>query len=286
MNLCIGDRIDTADWPGLPLGRFAPQGHGAALPVAAAQDTLFIWKDGASPAQVRSRGTGLHYARHDRVLDFMARDEEAFITHDSPEAVGECLLVAMPPEIRQTFGEPMRRGSPLSSRFNFADPFIYESARILERECRAGAPGGRLLVESISTALVTYFTSTHAATPNPIASASRGGPGRLSTMLQTRLIRYVDDHLAENIGLHEMAQQIGKSPAQFMRLFTRTFAQSPHRFVLGCRIERAKWLLRTDRFSVAEVSAACGFSSPSHFGSAFRLRTGSTPSQFRAARAV
>lgn len=283
MNLCIGERIDNADWPGLALGRFAPQGHGAALPVAAAQDTLFIWKNGSSSAQVRSRGMGHHYARHERVLDFMAKDEEAFITHDSPETAGECLLVAVPPEIRESLDWPTGQRPWFQSRFDFIDPFIYESARVLERECRSGAPGGRLLVESISTALVAYLVAAHAANPNakPVAGASRGGPGRLSTGLQARLVRYVDEHLAENIGLNEMAQQIGKSPAQFMRLFTRTFAESPHRFVLNRRIEKAKWLLRTDRHSVADISADCGFSSPSHFASAFRTRTGTTPGQFR-----
>ena len=96
MNLCLGQRLDEPGWTGLPLGHFAPLGHETALPVAASQDTLFFWKAGASPASVRHRGNPQRYERGDRVIDFMAADEEAFIAHDRPEAPGEALVVAIP----------------------------------------------------------------------------------------------------------------------------------------------------------------------------------------------
>ena len=40
---CRGGPLCPPGWTGLPLGRFAPPGHAASLPVAAVQDTLFVW---------------------------------------------------------------------------------------------------------------------------------------------------------------------------------------------------------------------------------------------------
>src|SRR5689334_16336309 len=100
MNLCIGEPLCPPGWTGLPLGRFAPPGHDEALPVAAFQDTLFVWNDGASSARVCGETGELHYARHDGVLDLMSTDEECYIRHDKPEAPGSCLLVAFPTEMR------------------------------------------------------------------------------------------------------------------------------------------------------------------------------------------
>ena len=279
MNLFIGERIGGADWSGLPLGRFAPRGQGTAMPVAAAQDTLFLWRDGASAAQVRTRERLLHYERHSRVLDFMARDEEVFITYDTPEVVGECLLVALPPEIQAAYTDCPALAIP--SRFAFEDPFVYETACVLEQQCIGHEPWGRLFTESVSAALVSYFVARYGSAPRFPATAPRGSPGRLSTAHQSRILCFIESRLGEDLSLRDLAERIGASPAHFMRLFTRTFAQSPHQFVLNRRIEKAKGLLRLQHHSLAEVSMACGFGSPSHFGVAFRQRTGMTPHQFR-----
>ena len=123
MNLCLGERLDEPGWTGPPLGRFAPLGHEKALPVAASQDTLFLWKTGASPASVRCRGNPQQYERGAGVIDFMAADEEAFIAHDRPEAPGEALVVALTPHARATLAESSAT-TRFSSRFGFADPLV------------------------------------------------------------------------------------------------------------------------------------------------------------------
>ena len=212
----------------------------------------------------------------------MARDEEAFITYDTPEAAGECLLVAMPAEVQAAYTDCPALVIP--SQFAFDDPFIYESARVLEQQCIRHEPWGRLFTESVSAALVSYFVARYGGASRSPATPSKGSPGRLSTAHQSRILCYIESRLGENISLRQLAERVGASPAHFMRLFTRTFAQSPHQFVLNQRIERAKGLLLLQHHSLAEISMACGFRSQSHFGVAFRQRTGMTPHQFRVAR--
>ena len=75
------------------------------------------------------------------------------------------------------------------------------------------------------------------------------------------------------------------SPYHFARLFQRSTGLPPHQFVVRTRIERAAALLGDPELSVAAVSRAVGFRTPSHFSNVFRRVTGETPSAYRARRA-
>jgi len=281
MNLCIGERIDGPDWTGLPLGRFAPPGHGSSLPVAAAQDTLFVWKAGASSAHVRWQKHQRRYARHDGVIDIMAVDDEAYILHDQPEAPGECLLVALPREVRESFDLGEFRRTQFSSDFGFADSLLHQLAVALEVHCRAGQPAGGLYTQTLSAALVAHACTHY---PRPVDAPGRvpkSGPGRLSTALQNRVYRFMQEHLASDISLSELAALTGYSQVHFLRLFRRTFQKTPYQLVLQLRIDRAKRLLKGDCHSLSDVAVACGFADQSHFGAAFSRMVGTSPGKFR-----
>lgn len=284
MNVCIGERLDTPAWSGPPLGRFAPPGHGAMLPVAAMQDTLFVWKEGASAAHVRSGGQVQHYARGTRVADVMGMHEEAFIAHDVPEAPGECLLVAVHPEVREQYCPELKPGASLRNRFGLLDPLLCELACALERQCVEGEPLGALYTESLATMLVSCVLAKYAGDAAGAMPPSRSGPGGLAPAQQARICGHIRERLGENISLRELAELTGYSPAHFMRLFQQTFGQSPHQFLLDQRVERAKLLLRGDHHTLSDVALACGFSSPSHFGASFARRTGMSPGRYRSAR--
>lgn len=49
------------------------------------------------------------------------------------------------------------------------------------------------------------------------------------------------------------------------------------------RMKHARALLDEGKLSVAEISLACGFSTPSYFSTAFREYYGKTPSEYLAA---
>ncbi|HEY4069457.1 MAG TPA: AraC family transcriptional regulator [Burkholderiaceae bacterium] len=281
MNLCVGQRLDNISWTGLPLGRFAPPGHGPSLPVAAAQDTVFVWRNGASAARVRSRRKVIHYARHEGVVDIMAADEEAFISHDDPETPGECLLVAIPPELREQWGSLRARRDDLPSRFGFIDPHLTELATALERQCLAGEPYGRLYTESLSLALVAYAVAKY-ADPDPKGSAAAVTmAGRFTSAQQNRLHRFVEENIGAGLSLVELAKVVNYSPQHFSRLFRSSFGTSPHRYVLQLRIEHAKRMLRADHHSLSEIAAACGFADHSHFSTAFARGAGVSPGRYR-----
>jgi AraC family transcriptional regulator len=96
-----------------------------------------------------------------------------------------------------------------------------------------------------------------------------------------RLVAFVEEHLGGNIGLTDLAHQVGYSPDHLARMFKKSFGVPLYQYVLRRRVERAKGLLRDRSHSIAEVALACGFATQSHFTAAFKARMGVTPGAYR-----
>jgi AraC-like DNA-binding protein len=80
-----------------------------------------------------------------------------------------------------------------------------------------------------------------------------------------------------------MARAARLSPAHFSREFRRTFGESPHRYLLTRRLERAAALLRTTDRTVADICCMVGLTSVGSFTTSYRRMFGMTPTEYRAA---
>lgn len=96
-----------------------------------------------------------------------------------------------------------------------------------------------------------------------------------------RACDYARAHLDGDVSIAAMASVAAMSPWHFARCFREVTSETPHAFVVACRIERAKALMIAGDQSIAEIAYACGFASQSHFGQAFRRATGTTPARWR-----
>src|SRR5215213_216980 len=90
----------------------------------------------------------------------------------------------------------------------------------------------------------------------------------------------IDRHYARQLDVRALAREAYASSAHFSRCFKRAFGETPHRYLVRRRIERAQELLRGTERPVTEVSLEVGFASPSSFSHAFRELTGGTPSAY------
>ena len=105
-------------------------------------------------------------------------------------------------------------------------------------------------------------------------------------MPRTRLNRVfalVQEKLADNIRLMELAEAVGMSVFHFAKMLKKSTSQSPYQYVMARRIETAKQLLRNQAMSVLEVSVRTGFVDQRHFTKVFRRKIGVSPTEFRAA---
>jgi AraC-like DNA-binding protein len=92
-----------------------------------------------------------------------------------------------------------------------------------------------------------------------------------------------DARYFEPIRVEDMARAARLSPAHFSREFRRTFGESPHRYLLTRRLERAAALLRTTDRTVAEICCMVGLTSVGSFTTSFRRMFDQTPTEYRAA---
>ena len=102
--------------------------------------------------------------------------------------------------------------------------------------------------------------------------------------LNRRLLRArdaMDRAYAEPLNVRAVAAVAHISEAHFIRSFRRAFGETPHRYLLRRRIERAKDLLRSTDRSVTDICFDVGFISLGTFSRTFREIIGQTPSDYR-----
>lgn len=90
----------------------------------------------------------------------------------------------------------------------------------------------------------------------------------------------IDRDFAEPLDVPALAREAHASRAHFVRSFKRAFGETPHRYLLRRRIERAKELLRNTPLSVTEISLDVGFRSLGSFSTAFRALVGESPREY------
>lgn len=91
----------------------------------------------------------------------------------------------------------------------------------------------------------------------------------------------MDRTFAEPLDIAALARIAHVSPAHFIRTFTATFHETPHRYLQRRRVERAMFLLRRTESSVTEICFQVGFSSLGSFSRTFTAIVGETPSRHR-----
>jgi len=96
-----------------------------------------------------------------------------------------------------------------------------------------------------------------------------------------RAIEFIHDNHGRELATSEIAEAAYLSEFHFARLFKKLTGQTPHAYLAGIRIERARRLLSETDLSIAEIGERVGYQSASHFTKVFRESTGSTPTQFK-----
>jgi AraC family transcriptional regulator len=104
--------------------------------------------------------------------------------------------------------------------------------------------------------------------------------GLPATVLR-RLMDHVENRLDQPIALRSLADVAGLSPMHFARRFRQATGMSPHAYVTGRRVAKAREALADRRRALAQIALDCGFSSQAHLTTVFGQAVGLTPGRYR-----
>ena len=157
------------------------------------------------------------------------------------------------------------------------DSFIASMAQNAMQEMLRGHAAEQSFAEGFGKLLTIHGLRSYSDGIGHIA----GVKGGLAANRLCRVIRYIDEHLDEDISLLDLAMVTGLTPDHFGAAFKTSIGKTPHRYHIERRIHRAKELLLDVTLTIAQVAHEVGFSSQSHFTASFHKTTGMSPSEFR-----
>ena len=91
----------------------------------------------------------------------------------------------------------------------------------------------------------------------------------------------MEANLETPLSCAELVRRVGLSARQLQRLFKRYLGETPTRYYMGLRLDRAKQLLQQTSMPILSVGLACGFVSASHFSKCYSEHFGKKPSEER-----
>jgi AraC family transcriptional regulator len=164
-------------------------------------------------------------------------------------------------------------------RLFFDDAALWGTVQKLNWLIENPSQGSRLYADALISVLGVELARLQNGWPAPVKPARGGLAG-----WQQRIVRdYIEENVANDIPLADLAALARLSPTHFSRAFKGSFGVSPQRYQLERRIEQAKRLLADQSRSITEISLSCGFEFPGNFTTAFRKATAKTPTEFRRA---
>jgi AraC family transcriptional regulator len=192
--------------------------------------------------------------------------------------IGEFLAVRLQPQFVLCAANGLigSDGLEIATRFGVEDSLLRAGALALKAEAEAGSPGGRLYAESVGTALAVHLVRRYSMHTRSTGEVTGG----LSRIQLRGVVDFIHAHIDEEISLSVLASVAGLSPFHFTRLFKRSTGLAPHRFVIRCRVEKAKELLQAQR-PLVDIALSVGFCNQSHLAEHFKRAYGMTPKTFR-----
>jgi len=169
------------------------------------------------------------------------------------------------------------RSVEIRNRFQVRDTQLEYIGWALREEMECGCPCGPIYIESLAMAVATRLICCHSSRPVQMRSPNK----RLSDRRLRQVFAYIEENLAGNISLGDLAAVVDLSISHFKVLFREAVGLSAHQYLIRRRVERAKNLLCEGDLSVAQIAIETGFANQSHLARHMHRVTGVSPKVLR-----
>ncbi|MGF1605989.1 MAG: helix-turn-helix domain-containing protein [Rhodothalassiaceae bacterium] len=202
---------------------------------------------------------------------------------DHAAATVTLLMIGLPQAVvarqAEERGVALDAGLPGLHEGALSDPTVLHLAETLIPDRHNPSLSDRTFVDHVVTALAARLL----AMAEDGLQRPRTAPAAAFSDAECRaLIRFIDERLDHPISVGDLASALDRSVSGLFGLFKQAFGKTPYSLVQERRVERARQLLGGRSLALAEIALTCGYSSQSHFTTAFRRAVGCTPAQYRA----
>lgn len=150
----------------------------------------------------------------------------------------------------------------------------------LTEEAHSGMDLSRMLYFNINThwseVISFYHTFFEWIILNRSATYKHDESNILSTIHQ-----YIKVHLADDLSLTRIAQEVSLNPSYLSRWYKRTTGKGISDYILEKKVELSKELLLGTALKMHEISSQLGFSDQHYFFRFFKKTVGCTPQEYR-----
>lgn len=143
-----------------------------------------------------------------------------------------------------------------------------------------GLFGGQQMIqmrlEELMIQIVRQELAQASAGPSDVLSLR----SRFDNQIAGAVMTLLKDHIHGKLTMQEITQSLGYGKTYLSTVFMRVYGMSIMSYYAQLKIEEAKYLIREDTMSIAEISELLGFSSPQHFSKRFRQLVKMSPKQY------
>jgi AraC family transcriptional regulator len=211
----------------------------------------------------RERSGGVHYPGDFCVLPAGVKGQWTM------EAPADSLVLRLSPLLVKETAQTLRLKSAqaaITPAMRVRDPHLEYIGWMLRAEQEAGYPYGRIFVDSLAAAIAARLLRRYGRnTTAPRASRHQLPKWRLRTVCD-----YIRGNLDRDLSLAELANIAGFSVSHFKPLFRHAMGLPVHRYVVECRVERARQLLLQGDRSMGDIALEAGFTHQSHMARCLR----------------
>ena len=106
--------------------------------------------------------------------------------------------------------------------------------------------------------------------------------GKLDKKFITEFTALIEGNISnDQFSVEDICKQMGISKVQLYRKVKALLNINVNDYIVGARLQKAKYFLQHEEFSISEIAYKVGFSSPAYFSTVFKSKFGVTPKAFK-----
>ena len=154
------------------------------------------------------------------------------------------------------------------------DPKVYQSKPWINKELTYRSLAHYLETAAIIAQLFSRF----------VREELSGDMSKIANRNFQKILRFIQKNLDQEISISQLAEMSFTSKDHFSRVFKSITGMPPSEYIIRKRLEKAKLLLLTTNFPLAEIIHQTGFKTTAYFCRMFKKYTSFTAEEFRKSR--